>query len=250
MGANRWKTAPSWPLPQTQWKDYYFTGSGANGISGRAGKLTTQAPAGPADADRYVYDPNDPVPSSGGHSCCGASSGPQGPFEQTAVEQRSDVLTYDTDPLGADTEVTGPITVKLWASSTAPDTDFVARLEVVSPDGMAVNLNNGIIRAAFRDSLSDPTPLVPGQPYRFTIKIWPTSYQFKAGDRIRIAVTSSDYPQYAPNPNTGDRFGDNARTAPATQTIYKDAAHPSSVSLPFIPTGDNGSTRFDIKPGK
>ncbi|MCU1641932.1 MAG: peptidase [Nocardia sp.] len=250
MGANRWKSATNWPLPQTQWQDYYLSGSGANGIIGRMGKLTTHAPGGAADPDRYVYDPADPAPSSGGHSCCGASSGPQGPFEQGAVEQRSDVLTYDTDPLSADTEVTGPVTVKLWASSTAPDTDFVARLEVVSPDGTSVNLNNGILRAAFRDSLSDPSLLVPGRPYQFTIKIWPTSYQFKAGDRIRIAVTSSDYPQYAPNPNTGDRFGDNARTQPATQTIYKDAAHPSSVRLPIIPAGAEGSSTFDLRPGK
>ncbi len=249
MGANRWKSAPNWPLPQTQWKEYFFADSGANGVAGRIGKLVDHAPSGPAAADRYVYDPASPAPSIGGHSCCSVGSGPQGPFDQTAVEQRSDVLTYSTDPLGADTEVTGPITVKLWASSTAPDTDFLARLEVVGPDGSAVNLNTGIIRAAYRDSLSDPTPLVPGQPYAYTIKIWPTSYQFKAGDRIRVAISSSDYPQYAPNPNTGEPFGDNARTQPATQTIYKDAEHPSSVVVPIIPAGDNGSTSFDIEPG-
>ncbi|MFX0577337.1 CocE/NonD family hydrolase [Nocardia nepalensis] len=249
MGANRWKSAPSWPLPQTQWEEYYFADSGANGMSGRVGKLVEQAPTGPAAVDRYVYDPASAAPSIGGHSCCSVGSGPQGPFDQSAVEQRSDVLTYTTDPLKTDTEVTGPITVKLWASSTAPDTDFVARLEVVGPDGSAVNLNNGIIRAAFRDSLSDPTALVPGQPYAFTIKIWPTSYQFKAGDRIRVAISSSDYPQYAPNPNTGEPFGDSARTQPATQTIYKDAEHPSSLVLPIIPAGDSGSTSFDIKPG-
>ncbi|MFI6957478.1 CocE/NonD family hydrolase [Nocardia sp. NPDC050408] len=249
LGANRWKSAPSWPLPQTQWKEYFFADSGANGVAGRGGKLIDHAPSGPVAVDRYVYDPAAPAPSIGGHSCCSVGSGPQGPFDQTAVEQRSDVLTYSTDRLGADTEVTGPITVKLWASSTTPDTDFVARLEVVAPDGSAVNLNNGIIRAAFRDSLSDPTPLVPGRPYQFTIKIWPTSYQFKAGDRIRVAISSSDYPQYGPNPNTGEPFGDSARTQPATQTIYKDAEHPSSVIAPIIPTGDDGSTSFDIEPG-
>ncbi|WP_040691653.1 CocE/NonD family hydrolase [Nocardia vinacea] len=249
MGADRWKTAPSWPLPQTQWKEYFFADSGANGVVGRVGKLVDHAPSGPVAVDRYVYDPAVPAPSIGGHSCCSVGSGPQGPFDQTSVEQRSDVLTYTTDPLGADTEVTGPITVKLWASSTAPDTDFVARLEVVSPNGSAVNLNNGIIRAAFRDSISDPTPLVPGQPYAFTIKIWPTSYQFKAGDRIRVAISSSDYPQYAPNPNTGEPFGESARTQPATQTIYKDAEHPSSVIVPVIPAGDDGTTSFDIEPG-
>ncbi|WP_405168105.1 CocE/NonD family hydrolase [Nocardia sp. NBC_01499] len=250
MGANKWKTAPSWPLPETHWTDYYFNGSGVNGLAGRVGKLTTDAPKGLAPTDRYIYDPANPVPSIGGHSCCGIGETPQGPLDQTAVEQRSDVLTYSTDPLGSDIEVTGPITVKLWASSTATDTDFVARLEVVSPDGSAVNLNNGIVRAVYRDSLTAPTPLVPGQPYLFTIKVWPTSYLFKAGDRICIAIASSDYPQYAPNPNTGDPFGDNARAVPATQTIYKDAEHPSSVSLPIIAAKDNGSDTLDIHPGK
>ncbi|MFI7002097.1 CocE/NonD family hydrolase [Nocardia sp. NPDC050175] len=250
MGANRWKSAPSWPLPQTQWETYYFNGGGANGTAGRTGKLVEQAPTGPADADHYLYDPTDPAPSVGGHSCCGVGTGPQGPFDQAAVEQRSDVLTYDTEPLSADTELTGPTTVKLWASSTAPDTDFVARLEVLAPDGSSVNLNNGIIRAAFRDSLTNPTPIVPGQPYQFTIKIWPTSYQFKAGDRIRISVSSSDYPQYAPNPNTGEPFGESTRTEQATQTIYKDPEHPSSVTVPVIPSGNNGSTTFDLTPHK
>lgn len=250
MGANRWKTAPSWPLPQTQWKTYYFNGGGAIGVGGRTGKLAGKAPTGPAAADHYLYDPTDPAPSIGGHSCCGVGTGPQGPFDQAAVEQRSDVLTYDTEPLTADTELTGPTTVTLWASSTAPDTDFVARLEVLAPDGSSVNLNNGIIRASFRDSLTTPTPIVPGQPYRFTIEIWPTSYQFKAGDRIRIAVSSSDYPQYAPNPNTGEPFGESTRTEQATQTIYQDPDHPSSVTLPIIPAGDNGSTTFDITPHK
>ncbi|MFD6162743.1 CocE/NonD family hydrolase [Nocardia sp. NPDC060256] len=250
MGANRWKSAPSWPLPQTQWETYYFNGGGTNSTAGRTGKLVEQAPTGPADADHYLYDPTDPAPSVGGHSCCGVGTGPQGPFDQAAVEQRSDVLTYDTEPLSADTELTGPTTVKLWASSTAPDTDFVARLEVLAPDGSSVNLNNGIIRAAFRDSLTNPTPIVPGQPYQFTIKIWPTSYQFKAGDRIRISVSSSDYPQYAPNPNTGEPFGESTRTEQATQTIYKDPEHPSSVTVPLIPSGNNGSTTFDLTPHK
>lgn len=244
MGANRWKTATGWPLPNTNWTTYYLTGNGGPSFGPRAGRLTTAAPAGNQPPNRYRYDPADPAPSLGGHSCCSATSGPQGPFDQTPVEQRSDVLTFDSEPLPSDTEMTGPTTVTLWASSTAPDTDFVARLEAVSPDGRAMNLNNGIIRASMRDSLSDPTPLLPGQPYKFTIKIWPTSYQFPAGSKIRIAVSSSDYPQYAPNPNTGAPFGMDADSRPADQTIYVDAAHPSSVVLPIIPAGDSGSTTF------
>jgi uncharacterized protein len=175
------------------------------------------------------------VPSLGGHSCCGALTGPQGPYDQTPVEQRSDVLVYDSAPLTHDTEITGPASVTLWAQSTAVDTDFTAKLIVVKPDGQAINLNNGILRTAFRDSLSSPTPIVPGRPYPFTIQIWPTSYEFAAGDKVRLEISSSDYPQFAPNPNTGAPFGQDTRTVPATQTILHDPDHPSSIRLPIIP---------------
>ena len=194
--------------------------------------------ATPPDAeapDTYTYDPAFPAPSLGGHSCCGAQSGPQGPYDQTPVEQRSDVLVYTTAPLGHDTEVTGPVTVQLWAQSTSADTDFTAKLTAVKPDGEVINLNDGILRTAFRDSLSDPTPTIPGRPYEYQIHIWPTSYEFRAGDLIRLEVSSSDYPQFAPNPNTGAPFGTDTTTQTATQTILHDKEHPSSVALPLIP---------------
>ena len=232
MGANTWKTAAAWPLPQTRWTTYYLSGDGSE--SSRTGALSGTAPA-VQTPDRYTYDPAYPAPSLGGHSCCGAQSGPQGPYDQTPAEQRSDVLVYSSDPLAADTEITGPTTVTLWASSSAPDTDFTAKLDVVKPDGEAVNLNDGIVRASFRDSLSAPSPITPGVPYKYTIAVWPTSYEFSAGDRIRVEVSSSDYPQFAPNPNTGEPFGQNAATRPADQAILHDAAHPSSVTLPVIP---------------
>jgi putative CocE/NonD family hydrolase len=136
-----------------------------------------------------------------------------------------------------DTEVTGPTTVNLWAQSSAPDTDFTAKLTVVKPDGQVINLNNGILRTSFRDSLSNPTQTTPNQPYAYRIQIWPTSYELRTGDRIRIEISSSDYPQFAPNPNTGEPFGQSTATVPATQTILHDAAHPSSVTLPVIPEG-------------
>ncbi len=246
MGANRWKTASAWPLPDTRWTTYYLSGPGGPGLGGRQGALVRSAPKDPQQPDRYYYDPLNPVPSAGGHSCCGAATGPQGPFDQGAVEQRSDVLTFTTDPMPSDTEITGPTEVSLWAASTAPDTDFTAKLVAVAPDGSTVNLNNGIIRAAFRDSLEHPTPIVPGQPYRYTIKIWPTSYQVPAGSRVRLEISSSDFPQYAPNPNTGEPFGQSAAVQGATQTIFHDAEHPSSVVLPIIPVGDSGSTKFPL----
>ncbi len=232
MGSNTWKSATSWPLPQTQWTTFYLTGRG--GIDDRKGQLASTPPDAEAP-DTYTYDPAFPVPSLGGHSCCGAQSGPQGPYDQTPVEQRSDVLVYTTAPLGHDTEVTGPVTVQLWAQSTSADTDFTAKLTAVKPDGEVINLNDGILRTAFRDSLSDPTPTIPGRPYEYQIHIWPTSYEFRAGDLIRLEVSSSDYPQFAPNPNTGAPFGTDTTTQTATQTILHDKEHPSSVALPLIP---------------
>jgi putative CocE/NonD family hydrolase len=232
MGANVWKSAPAWPLPQTRPTVYYL--SGKAGIADREGMLESTRPAG-EPPDVYTYDPHFPAPSLGGHSCCGAEDGPQGPFDQTPVEQRSDVLVYTSDPLAHDTEVTGSPAVDLWAQSSVTDTDFTAKLAVVKPDGQVINLNNGILRTSFRDSLEHPSPTRPGQPYRYHIEIWPTSYEFRAGDKIRLEISSSDYPQFAPNPNTGEPFGQTTNTAVATQTILHDAAHPSSVTIPVIP---------------
>jgi len=208
--------------------------------------LSTSPVSGQQAPDRFTYDPADPVPSLGGHSCCSAGSGPQGPYDQSPAEQRSDVLVYSSEPLATATEITGPVTVDLWAASSATDTDFTAKFEVVKPDGSAINLNNGILRTSFRESLSDPRPGVPGQPYRYRISIWPTSYLFSAGDRIRVELSSSDYPQFAPNPNTGEPFGSSSASLPATQTILHDAAHPSAVVIPVIPGTDRGSTRFPL----
>ncbi|MCW2516556.1 MAG: putative hydrolase, CocE/NonD family [Mycobacterium sp.] len=233
MGANVWKTASGWPLPQTKSTTYFLSGAGG---SDRKGQLVDAPPTVDAP-DVYTYDPRFPAPSLGGHSCCGAQSGPQGPYDQTPVEQRSDVLVYSSAPLSSDTEVTGTTTVNLWAESSAPDTDFTAKLTVVKPDGEVVNLNDGILRTSFRDSLSNPTPTTPNQPVAYQIQIWPTSYEYRAGDRIRLEISSSDYPQFAPNPNTGEPLGQSAATAVATQTILHDAAHPSSITLPVIPAG-------------
>ena len=232
MGANVWKTASGWPLPQTRPTTYYLAGLGGADRKG----LLVETPPGAEAPDVYTYDPRFPAPSLGGHSCCGAQSGPQGPYDQTPAEQRSDVLVYSSAPLSHDTEVTGPTTVDLWAQSSAIDTDFTAKLTVVKPDGEVINLNNGILRTSFRDSLSKPTTTPPNQPVAYRIQIWPTSYEYRAGDRIRLEISSSDYPQFAPNPNTGEPFGQSTATVPATQTILHDATHPSSITLPVIPS--------------
>jgi uncharacterized protein len=248
MGANKWKSATNWPLPQTNWTRYYLGGAG--GMPSRQGSLTRSVDESGSAPDTYIYDPANPVPSQGGHSCCGALTGPQGPYDQITVEQRSDVLVYTSEPLATDTEATGPVTVDLWASSTAPDTDFTAKLAVVKRDGAVVNLNNGILRTAFRDSFSQPQPIDPGRPYEYRIAVWPISYLFGAGERIRLEISSSDYPQFSPNPNTGEPFGRGATTQPATQTILHDPTHTSSVILPVIPPGDAGSDRFPTAAGR
>lgn len=250
MGANRWKNASAWPLPQTDWTVYHLGGPGAR----HNGTLLRDS-ASPGDApDTYLYDPANPVPSAGGHSCCAADTAPEGRYDQRAVEQRPDVLTYTSAPLNTDTEITGPISVDLWASSSAPDTDFTAKLVAVQPNGTAVNLNNGIVRTSMAQSLSERRPIPMGQPHKYRIDVWPVSYQFRTGERIRLEISSSDFPQYAPNPNTGAPFGQDAALHTATQTILHDPAHPSTLTLPVIPAGDLGTEVFPMpgagsKPG-
>ncbi len=253
MGENKWHTSSTWPLAGTQYKKWYLestghaasvmgdgvlsaTASGANMKDGRAaGKPLTSA------SDEFLYDPSDPVPSIGGHSCCAWISGSQGQFDQSAIEQRSDILVYSSEPLTKSLEVTGPIVVTLYASSSAPDTDFTAKLVDVYPDGTAINLTNGIQDARFRNSLSNPSPIQPGKVYEYKIHVWPTSNLFLKGHRIRLEISSSDFPQFAPNPNTGAPFGTSTKWQKAKQIILHDPEHPSSITLPVIPAGLSGT---------
>ena len=160
---------------------------------------------------------------------------PSGPYDQRAIESRPDVLTYTTAPLERDTEVTGPVSVELWACSSAPDTDFVARLVDVYPDGRAYNLTDGIIRARYRDYPLAESFIEAGRPYRFNIDLWATSNVFKAGHRVRVQITSSNFPRWDRNPNTGHPFGQDAELRTADQTILHDREHPSHILLPLVP---------------
>jgi putative CocE/NonD family hydrolase len=242
MGANQWRSTTAWPVPGTRFTRYYLGSGGHANTSAGDGTLAPQgSPQGPeatGPTDTYRYDPSDPVPSVGGHSCCAATSGPQGPYDQGPVEQRPDVLVYTTAPLAEQTEVTGPITVTLYAATSAPDTDFTAKLVALRPDGTALNLNNGIQNAQLRTSLERAEPVIPGRVNEYTIHVWPTSYLFPAGARIRLEISSSDFPQFAPNPNSGHPFGADTAWQPADQTIYHDPGHPSSVTLPIVPPDD------------
>ncbi len=235
MGENRWRHADAWPVPGVRDQPWRLSSDGHAASVMGDGRLDAPGAAAGGPADSFVYDPDDPVPSLGGHSCCAWSSGPQGQFDQSALEQRADILVYSSAPLAAPLEIVGPITVVLYARSTAPDTDFTAKLVDVFPDGRAINLANGIQRASYRQSLTHPTPITPGQVYRYEIHVWPTANLFKPGHRIRLEISSSDYPQFDPNPNTGATLATTTARVKATQTILHDADHPSAVILPVLP---------------
>ncbi|WP_084265424.1 CocE/NonD family hydrolase [Actinomadura macra] len=232
MGANKWRTADSWPIPGTANTTYYLHSKGDANTANGGGTLDTTAPATDEKADQYQYDPANPVPSVGGRF---QSSVPGGPRDQRSVEQRPDVLVYSTPRLTKDTEVTGPISVTLYARSSAKDTDWTAKLTDVQPDGTSMLVRDGIQRARYRVSLEKPELITPGEVYKYTIKLWPTSNMFKAGHRIRLEISSSNFPMYDRNPNTGGKFGTDTTTQPASQTVLHDPEHPSSITLPIMP---------------
>lgn len=225
MGANVWRDEQSWPLERAVETPLFLHAGGA---------LSAEPPAAEAP-DRYVYDPADPVPTHGGALLMAPEFVP-GPLDQRRVEARPDVLTYTTPPLEHDTEVTGPVSVRLWACSSAPDTDFVARLVDVYPDGRAYNLTDGILRARYRQPGAEAL-LEPGRAYLFEIDLWATSNVFRVGHRVRLQVTSSCFPRWDRNPNTGHPIGADAELRTAEQTILHDAEHPSAVLLPLVPMG-------------
>ena len=236
MGANRWREADEWPLPETQYTPYYLhSGGGANSLFGDGGLGATTPESEPPD--RYVYDPEHPVMTIGGSTCCAEEAIPvsMGPRDQRPNEYRPDVLVYSTGELERDVEVTGPVKMVLYASSGARDTDFTAKLVDVHPDGYAMNVAQGIIRARYRDSWEEPSLLEPGQVYEYTIDLWSTSNCFLKGHQIRVEVSSSNFPQFDRNPNTGHAFGQDAEMQKADQVVYHDAEHPSHILLPVIP---------------
>jgi putative CocE/NonD family hydrolase len=232
MGRNAWRSEAEWPLERTQWTRLYLHSQGKANTTDGEGLLSLQPP-GQEPSDRYVYDPDDPVPSVGGTSIYGIAQ--PGPVDQGRVAAREDVLVYSTPPLEEAVEVTGPVQLVLYASSSARDTDFVATLVDVDPKGKAVNLKTGIVRARFRDSPEQPTFLTKDRIYKFVIKIGATSNLFKKGHRIRLQVTSSCFPEFSRNLNTGAPIGVTAERVKAKQTILHDTDFPSVLVLPLIP---------------
>lgn len=220
---NRWRTADNWPPESVPRRMYLHDGQRL--LDSPRGQETGD---GSLDALTYQYDPNHPVPTIGGLNL----NLPAGPKDQRAVESRDDVLLFTSDPLSAPLEVTGQITAELFVSSDCPDTDFTVKLTDVYPDGRSILVADGIFRARYRESFEHDAFLQVGEVYQITVDLWSTSIAFSRGHRIRVAVSSSNSPRFAPNPNTGGPLPGDGETRVATNTLHVSAARPSCVILP------------------
>jgi uncharacterized protein len=234
MGANQWRDEDDWPLARARETKYFLHSSGkANTLTGD-GTLSTTAPRAETP-DRYLYDPANPAPTIGGPLCCDWHHLKPGPRDQRPVEARNDVLVYSSPVLAQDLEVTGPVRVELFASSSTADTDFTSKMVDVGPDGFAQNLTEGILRARYRESEERPVFMTPGQIYKFTLDLWSTSNIFRKGHRIRLEISSSNFPRFDRNLNTGADNISGSESIPATNALYHDAEHPSALILPVVP---------------
>ena len=233
MGENRWRREDEWPLARAETVRYYLhSGGRANSLNGD-GALSRETPAD-QPPDVYLYNPLNPVPTVGGGLCCDPAFMASGAYDQRWVEGRDDVLVYSTPPLDADVEVTGPVSVTLFASTNASDTDFTAKLVDVEPSGYARNLTDGIIRARYRNGRGPASFIQPGRVYEYEIDLWATSNLFKKGHRIRVEISSSNFPRFDRNANTGDEIGADAAFVPALQTVHHAAEYPSRIDLPVV----------------
>jgi len=230
MGADVWRSENEWPLARARVTNLYLGGQGKANSAAGDGMLSTKAPSGTSSVDKFVYDPQNPVYSLGGQ----ISTVVPGPRDRRSVQDRQDVLVYTSDSLKEDVEITGPISLKLYAASSVVDTDFTATLTDLSPNDKAIHICEGVLGVKYRESLEHPTPIKPGQIYGLTVSLWETSNVFKKGHRLRLEVSSSNFPRFARNQNTGLPFGTSAKMVKAEQTIYHDADHPSHLILPVI----------------
>ena len=235
MGVNEWRDEHEWPLARTDWQAWYLHSDGDANSARGDGALTTQPPA-EEPPDRYVYDPQLPVQTLGGTTCCTPEIVAWGPYDQRPVEARSDVLCYTSEPLSTDMDVTGPITVVLFAATDGRDTDWTAKLVDVAPSGYAMNLCDGIVRARYREGMAEPTLLEPGKVYRYEITVGATSNVFRAGHRIRLEISSSNFPCYDRNLNTGNDLAHDTAMRAASQTVLHAHTYPSHLRLPIIPS--------------
>jgi hypothetical protein len=235
MGVNEYRQEDDWPPPQAQRTKYFLHSAGkANSLRGDGSLSTTAPKAEPADA--YLYNPANPVATVGGPLCCDGEHMEPGPRDQRSVENRDDVLVYSTGPLASDLEVTGPVTADLFIKSSAVDTDFTAKLVDVGPDGFAKDLTEGILRMRYASSREHVTLINPGQIYQITLDLWATSNVFLRGHSLRLEISSSNFPRFDRNFNTGEDIKFARNFVSATNTVLHDAQHPSALVLPVMPS--------------
>jgi len=233
MGEDKWRDEDNWPLARAKETRYFLHSGGKSNTAAGNGSLSTTL-AGTEPEDSFIYDPANPVPTVGGPLTGDSSRLPPGPRDQKQVEARPDVLVYSTSPLDTDVEVTGHITLDLFAKSSGVDTDFTAKLVDVSPDGFARNVTEGILRARYRESRTTPSLIEPDKVYEFNIDLWSTSNVFLKGHQIRVEVSSSNFPRFDRNLNTGQPAGDTSAFVRVTNTVLHDAQHPSALVLPIV----------------
>lgn len=233
MGANEWRLDTSWPPADSRPSRLYLhSGGKANTLHGD-GALAETPPKDGTTADSYQYDPDHPVETHGG-SILQQSIGPAGPLDQRGLEARNDVLCYTTSPLSAPLTIAGRVRISLWAVSDCPDTDWTAKLVDVLPDGRAVSICDGVIRARFRHSLEDPELLEPGKPERYDFTLGHAAHQFFAGHRLRLDISSSNFPRFDRNPNTGESLSTASTTRLATQHVLHDESHLSFLEFDVL----------------
>ncbi|MFF0458584.1 CocE/NonD family hydrolase [Nocardia africana] len=225
QGANLWRHFEDWPVPGATPTTWYL---------GPGGRLGSVAPPSECPPDTYFYDPSDPCPTRGGASLLLPARYPIGPVDQLPVLQRRDVVSFTSEPLDIDLEVIGTPIVTVYASTSAPDTDWVVKLCDVHPDGRSVSVTDGVLRARYRRGLHTPALVQPGAVERYNIELDPTAMMFRSGHRLQVIITSSDFPRYDRNPNTGEISVDSKEFTPALQQIFHDASHPSKLVLPII----------------
>lgn len=235
MGANEYRQEDDWPPPQVHYINYFLhSGGKANSLRGD-GSLSTATPKS-EPSDSYVYDPASPVPTIGGPLCCAEQLMEPGPRDQRSVENRDDVLIYSIGPLEEDMEVTGPVTMTLFVKSSAVDTDFTGKLVDVAPDGFAEDVAEGILRVRYRNSPEHAVLMNPGETYRISVDLWSTSNVFLRGHMLRLEVSSSNFPRFDRNLNTGEEIKSARRFVSAKNAILHDTQHPSALVLPIMPS--------------
>jgi putative CocE/NonD family hydrolase len=235
MGKNFWREEREWPPARAEYTRYYFHSDGHANSRFGTGILNTDSP-GKEPPDRYTYDPKTPVPSLGGPICCtGTPEAVPGAYDQSEVEMRNDVLVYTTPVLKEGVEVTGPITATLYMSSSAKDTDFTVKLVDVYPDGTAFNVQEGILRARYREGFEKKAWMKPGEVYEVKVDIHATCNYFGPGHKIRVEVSSSNFPRFDRNLNTGGNNYDETEGVVAKNTLHHSERYPSHIVLPVIP---------------